>query len=434
MSPEFFNRPIIPLLVSIIIGICIGVWIPGKTLLLLGLIVMAGMYLGLVIKKNSACLTAVLLIFIALGCLCIQPWITPRLPSNHIIHFRNIPALKVEGVVEAIDFIKENRIRFVMQTQQIHQDHKAVQATGRIRVTVFGKQIPLSAGDRVSFTSKIRSFKNFNNPGGFDYTRYMTFKKIWGAVYISGTKVVVHERGSITGFQEWIGNTRLKIARFIEQQAIVPVESILKALLIGDRTGIPAELKTVFYRSGVGHILAISGLHIGIIATVSFFIFRWLLSFVKPVLWNAWTRKGAALLTLIPVWAYGLLAGMSPSTLRAVIMVSIFLGALLLEKDPDTLNTLAVAAFMILLLDPSSLFSISFQLSFVAVFSILFGHHHIGDLFFRQQTGPGLRFPHRLFSSYSPLRLQCFLFCVFPFVLLFVRNIMLENTCNYMTI
>jgi len=398
MSHLFFNRPIVPLLASIIIGILVGIRIPGKTFWAFGLIVMTGAYLGWVIKKKSACLTPVFLIFIALGYLSIQPWIAPRFPSNHITHFRNTPALQIEGLVEAIDFIKENRIRFTMLTQHVRQGDDAVQTTGRIRVTVFGKRLRFSAGDRIAFTSKIRSFRNFNNPGGFDYKRYMIFKKIWGAVYISAAKVSVRERGSTAGFRKWMRDTRFEIARFIEQQAAVSVVSVLKALLVGERSDIPAELKMVFYRSGVGHILAISGLHIGIIATVSFFIFRWLLSFIKPLLWNAWTRKSAALLTLIPVWAYGLLAGMSPSTLRAVIMVSIFLAALLLEKDQDSFNTLAVAAFLILILNPPSLFSISFQLSFTAVFSILLGHDRIGPLYAQKQTGLRQKFQQRFIA------------------------------------
>ncbi len=100
MSPVFFNRPIVPLLVSLIIGILFGIRIPGKTLWAFSFIAMTGAYLGWVIKKKSACLTPVFLIFIALGYLCIQPWISPRFPSNHIIHFRDTPAIQIEGLVE----------------------------------------------------------------------------------------------------------------------------------------------------------------------------------------------------------------------------------------------------------------------------------------------------------------------------------------------
>jgi len=123
----------------------------------------------------------------------------------------------------------------------------------------------------------------------------------------------------------------------------------------------------------VGHVLAISGLHIGIVATVAFFFFHKLLRLVRPLLWRAWTRKGAAIFSLVPVGIYGLVSGMSPSTQRAVIMVGAFLMTFLFERERDTMNTLALAAFIILIWFPPALFSISFQLSFAAVLSILYG-------------------------------------------------------------
>jgi competence protein ComEC len=91
------------------------------------------------------------------------------------------------------------------------------------------------------------------------------------------------------------------------------------------------------------------------------------------MLWRAWTRKGAAILSLVPVCIYGMVSGMSPSTQRAVIMVGAFLMTFLFEREPDTLNTLGLAAFIILIWFPPALFSISFQLSFLAVLSILYG-------------------------------------------------------------
>ncbi|MCK4469998.1 MAG: ComEC/Rec2 family competence protein, partial [Desulfobacterales bacterium] len=133
------------------------------------------------------------------------------------------------------------------------------------------------------------------------------------------------------------------------------------------------NIRAAFNRAGVGHILAISGLHIGIIATASFIFFQKLLSYIKLFLWNAWTKKGAAILSLFPVILYGLISGMSPSTQRAVIMGAVFLMTFLFEREQDPMNTLAMAAMVILVAYPPSLFSISFQLSFIAVLSIIYG-------------------------------------------------------------
>jgi competence protein ComEC len=108
------------------------------------------------------------------------------------------------------------------------------------------------------------------------------------------------------------------------------------------------------------------------VATLAFFAFRYLLARSQRILLAAWVPRGAALMSALPVVCYGLLAGMSPPTQRAVIMVMAFLVAVLLEREHDTINTLAVAALVILIINPTALFEISFQLSFVAVFAILY--------------------------------------------------------------
>jgi competence protein ComEC len=152
-----------------------------------------------------------------------------------------------------------------------------------------------------------------------------------------------------------------------------PEAALLKALVVGDQSQVPPEIRHVFTRTGTSHILAISGLHISLVASVAFALLRWLLSWLPPAIRHAWTRKGAAVLTLFPASLYALLAGFSPSTQRALLMVSVFLLAFLAERETDLMNTLAMAALGILMVQPAALFSISFQLSFAAVISIIYG-------------------------------------------------------------
>ena len=156
---------------------------------------------------------------------------------------------------------------------------------------------------------------------------------------------------------------------------------MLKALVMGDASGIPPDVRQAFTRTGTSHILAISGLHISLVATAAFAIFRWGLCRVPWLLRRAWTRKGAALLTLVPVAGYALVAGFSPSTQRALIMVAVFLTAFLVERETDLKNSLALAALAILVVHPPSLFSVSFQLSFAAVFAIVYGMECLNALF-----------------------------------------------------
>jgi competence protein ComEC len=113
------------------------------------------------------------------------------------------------------------------------------------------------------------------------------------------------------------------------------------------------------------------------VATFAFFGFRLLLARSERILLAAFVTRGAALMSALPVLFYGFLAGMSPATQRAVIMVMVFLLAVLFEREQDAVNTLAVAALLILVINPTALFEISFQLSFVAVFAILYVHGHV---------------------------------------------------------
>jgi competence protein ComEC len=152
----------------------------------------------------------------------------------------------------------------------------------------------------------------------------------------------------------------------------------MKALLVGDRNEVSPEMKNVFSRIGTAHLLAISGLHIGIVASLAFFCFRFILSRSERVLLAGWCTKGAALLSLFPVVFYGLLAGMSPATQRAVIMIAVFLVSLLFERERDTINTLTLAALVILIVTPTSLLELSFQLSFAAVFAIFYVADNVG--------------------------------------------------------
>jgi len=148
---------------------------------------------------------------------------------------------------------------------------------------------------------------------------------------------------------------------------------LLRASIMGDQSGISPDTYTQFQRVGVAHLIAISGLNIAVIGSVAFAFFRWFLSLFRFFLFRAWARKVAAILSMFPVIYYGLISGMAPPALRSVVMVLVFQAAIIIEKEGDPINTLTVAAMLILAAHPPSLFSVSFQLSFGAIFAIIYG-------------------------------------------------------------
>jgi competence protein ComEC len=373
MSDNIYFRPAIPLLISLTCGILFGSGLAGYEIwATVAAIVCAGFCLRQIFRKKNALILPMVL-FVSLGYLSVQPWVSPRLPANHIRYYTDTHRWDITGRIANVPRKINNRTRFYLQVTSLGSDGQTRVVSGKLRVTAVGDIPDLFAGDWVRLNSRIRSPTNFKNPGGFDYKKYMAFRGIWATAYIKGDTLVVINKHPVGGFFRIIENARSTFAGLIEKSGHIQVQGVFKALIIGDRSQISAETRQAFNRAGVGHLLAISGLHIGIVATVAFGFFHRLMTRFKPFLWRAWTRKGAAILSLLPVFAYGMIAGFTPSTQRAVIMVSVFLLTFLFEREQDPLNTLALAALVILVADPPSLFSISFQLSFTAVFAIIYG-------------------------------------------------------------
>jgi competence protein ComEC len=348
-------------------------------------VVCGGFSLMCLCRRKSAFFMPVLL-FVSLGYLSIQPWLSPRIPSNHIQNYTDTRRWDIFGQIDNQPWQIRNRTRFDLRVASLDADHQTHAVSGLLRVTVVGDLPDFNVGDKIRFKARMRSITNFKNPGGFDYKRYMAFKGIFATAYARGDKISVAENSPPSIVFQTINRVRNTFADLVENSGSPEVQGVLKALIIGDRTQISDTTRQNFIRAGVAHLLAISGLHIGIVATVAFAFFSWLTGWIKPLLWRAWTRKSAALLSLMPVVAYGVVAGFSPSTQRAVLMVTVFLMTFLLAKEQDSLNTLALAALVILIVDPPSLFSISFQLSFVTVFAIIYGFASIQNVGFLQMT------------------------------------------------
>ena len=365
-----WRRPLVALAAAHMVGIALGNLLP------------MGLWPGLAASAAAACtmLAALfrrrpaafspLLLLAGLGYLALQPALCPQPPAGHIAGRIDAGRCRVVGTIAAAPRVAAGRQRFVIGVEQSSLgDDSLVDTAGRLRVTAAGDDPLLHRGDRVRFQAHIRGFRNFENPGGFDYRRHMALQGIRASAYLRAEDLVVLESAAFCP----VDRLREAFAAFVDRRIEMPAAALLKALLVGDRRGIDPEIREWFIRAGVAHILAISGLHVGIVAGAAFFVFCRLFAFVPLFLRRGWTRKASALLTVGAVVGYGLLAGMSPSTQRAVVMVCAFMAALVFGRQTDPVNTLALAATAILIFDPAALFSVSFQLSFAAVFAILYG-------------------------------------------------------------
>ncbi|MDD2388582.1 MAG: ComEC/Rec2 family competence protein [Desulfobacterales bacterium] len=370
---NYYFRPTIPLLLSMMAGIMIGKMFPGHPAPVAFSAVATISATICFINRSRSSFMLPVIVLATLGYLLIQPWAHPFFHASHITRYMDSQKWNIIGEVYDPPVLRNQRLTFILKTCQLERGSATVAVTGMIRVTVAYGNVPLSPGDRIWLRGKLKPFRNFNNPGGFDYKRYMKFKSVWASVYVRGDDVRILNSALHSGARRIFFRIRTRIGAVIDQSSRGNANQILRALILGQKQQLDPTLRDAFNRCGIGHVLAISGLHIGVIAMWAFLSGRWVLSRFKWFLWHAWAEKGAAVLAMIPVIMYGMLSGMSPSTQRAVIMACVFLTAICIERDNDPVNTLAVAALLILIFHPPSLFSASFQLSFSAVLAIICG-------------------------------------------------------------
>jgi len=390
------KRPAALLCLSLAAGLILGEQFPGQLVPLLLAAVGTAVFFRMKepgVTSTSCAAVGVLLI---IGYLSIQPWVAPCFPDSHIQHQADRTAGVITGRVSGLPQRFGKRSRFLLSVETFNSR----KASGRLRVSTVGTLPGIASGDRLQFRAKVKGIRNFNNPGAFDYSRYLRLQMVWASAWVPADRIRLLAKDPAPTMGTRLAQVRALLTRWITATLPGREGHITAALVTGDRSGITPRLRQQFNRLGIGHLLAISGLHIGIIATVSFGCLYWLTRRTACLVSRGRSRQAAAFLSLGPVVAYGLIAGLSPSTQRAVIMVSVYLLTLILDRQQDALNTLAAAALIILVLQPPALFSVSFQLSFTAVFFILYGLACLPGRW-QQPLGPveSARLPARLGAS-----------------------------------
>lgn len=379
LSP-YIARPVIPLLVCLMAGIVLGYMFPGFTTvpLLTATCCLIIIIRSIRLKRDS--LLIPLILFASLGFLLIQKPLNQdeRLASkDHIRSYADQGEVYLRGTVHDDPQLSRRDQTFILDSIAVdYEQDSSVDVKGKLRIRVAVSSQLLKKGDRISISGRIKPFRNYHNPGGFDYKRFMESDDVWGNLYVKKGNTHLVSEGKLST----IDRIRRFVEAFIDKSAAsMEGKEILKALITGNKKGIPQELRDDFARTGTAHLLAISGLHVGMVAGFSFMVFCWLLSFIPWLLWQGRIKLWAGVMTLFPVWLYALMAGMSPSTQRAAIMASVVLLAYGFMAEQDIMNTLAIAALVILSIVPDSLFQVSFQLSFASVFSIVWGMSSLSE-------------------------------------------------------
>ncbi len=345
-------------------------WLGGLLTLSVAGWIIGGLRLAVLVSLLSGAFLA--------GNLSLHRVYTPDFPSHHLRQLALPQKVLLEGWLFREPERGPARGRLYLEAQRVWQDGQPRPATGKVLVTVRHLQDRWQYGEVVRLAIKLRVPRNFQTPGSFDYAGYLARRGIYLTAFVwDDRKIEKIEPANKPGtwLRHRLENIRRTVGTFFDAQLSTTAAAILRALIIGDKSRLEPELRDSFTRVGVAHVLAISGLHIGLVATLAYGAWWWLLARSQSVLLMWSVPKLAALCTLPVVLLYAGLAGGSVSTLRAVIMVTVFLTALLLDQKEEVFRSLALAALIVSLLWPGAIFDISFQLSFVAVLAIFLGLH-----------------------------------------------------------
>jgi competence protein ComEC len=340
-------------------------------------------------RLKKGCLLLSWLIFVCLGYLYAGAFSPEQNTPRDLLSLADGRSVRLAGVLEKMPVFLPDRTELLIRAEQYLGREEIRSVTGRILVRLKDRPLArLSCGDRLLWMGSLRPVINFKNPGGFDFEKHMALKDVYVTGWVSDPHLLTVIGRSGPSLSGLIEGARLHIQNFLDNHATPLAASLYKALLIGESGSIPGPVQEAFTRSGVTHILSISGLHMGMVAWGAYALGLWLIKRSSYLLLRFSAFKIAALFSIPIVLFYGAMAGMSHPSTRAMIMVSVFLAAVLLSRQWDIYNNLAMAMWAILLFSPAALYVPSFQLSFMAAFSIIFFYPRWQDWFGRKREAP----------------------------------------------
>ena len=363
MNIDFYKRPFVHICTPFIIGLAIvliyGTW-ASSGILAISLIIGSVAFWKLINAKSG------ILAYFSVYVLC---FLLGALAAT--FHWENQASIFQSGYKNG-DLIQGEIIEInngqglwnkaIIKTNTIHSDEKKKPTEGRVLLYLAKELSHLQKGDEILVGAEITKIKNKNNPGEFDAEYYWKSRGIDAMAFVSSDELTWIDSNSpsflsylLTGFSDYL-NSALK------ENLTGTDLAIAQSLILGDKSLLDSETKNAFTNTGAMHILAVSGMHIGLIL----YMFLAVFGFFPRVL----SKKQATICIVIFLWIYALITGFSASVIRAVLMFTVLALSQISSKQHDSLNTLFFSAFILLLLNPLYILDIGFQLSYLAMIGI----------------------------------------------------------------
>jgi competence protein ComEC len=314
-----------------------------------------------VIQSKAILLGHALLLFFWLGYLNTILHM-PENDDRHLVHLDLDDKNLLDIKAEVVEVLKDNQFSNKYFLKGLSINSKAYNGKVLLQVNKSDETKTLEVGDQIQLFSRLEAINASKNPQAFNYGGYLKNKNVYAQIN-EKSYVVSHKNSkSILALAYSLRNDiadNLDTSGFKDQHL-----QLIQALILGQKKDIDRQMYAQFAEVGIVHILAVSGLHVGLI----FLILGHLLKPLLVLKYGIWLR---VLLIVLLLWVFAFIVGFSPSVVRAVTMFSCFALSDLLQRRTNSINVLLLSALILLLLNPNLLFEVGFQLSYAAVFSIV---------------------------------------------------------------
>jgi len=364
---KWHEAPLLPLSAALALGIVLAAWatsVPGWLLAAGGLLLAVGAC-ATAFGPDGTCESAATAVLLALAVvLGALRGATEQLPADHIARAKlasvvNVPVVKVEGrLAEEPVRWASGRTRLILDVDGFFDEADRRPASGRLQVTLYGETAAVGEGQRVSVELKLARPRGFRNPDAFDYPAFLRRE----GILLVGSGRAESLVPLTPDEPPWPVRVKRWAVAVIGAHLPETSAALLAGLILGEKTGLPAETDEAFRRAGVYHILAVSGFNVALLASSVFFVLSAL----------GVSRRTTAVAAGVALVGFALVVGGQASVLRATVMGLLLLTAMLLDRESQLMNALALAALVLLVWRPGDLWDPGFQLSFAATAGIIY--------------------------------------------------------------
>lgn len=277
----------------------------------------------------------------------------------------------VAGHIASLPDANADRTRFLFDVDELSHEGQAVDFTGRVRLSWYRDVPSLAAGQRWRLAVRLKAPHGFVNPGGFDYERWLFRQQVKATGYVRqrGDNGLLSAGAGGWWLDRWRQGLRDRFRDALPQGV---ASALIPALVVGDRGALTPAQWAVFSRTGTSHLIAISGLHVGLVSGFAFLLVRRAWTLPPGLALRIAAPRAGAVAALAAAVGYAGLAGFAISTQRALAMLAVVLLGLIMGRTLRPWNALLLALAVVLLIDPAAVLDYGFWLSFGAVAALVY--------------------------------------------------------------